>query len=502
MSQVWGSPYGLAMRPFPAGLLLVVLLAACGTTVPVSTQQAIGSGQSGLAPSAGTAGADGSAPVGSASSAAGAVGGTGALAPSGSSLSAGAPGGAGGATGAGSSNATSAVSAGDHTPVVVGFEVIQGGNQFIASGFGTPVNFGDGRKEITAIVKDLNAHGGVNGHPITPVFADWNAASGDQGRQTDCATLTDDGHAQFVVTVININSALLACVAKHGIPLVNASLGAGDDYLYKAYRGNFFSPAMMSLNRESALLLRRLTERHVLVPGHKVGVVIDGTDPQYARVFTQTEEPTLKALGLPYDSYTVNAEADVSSAVLRFKTDGIQQVVFIAPNGIIATLFMQNAEQQDYRPTYGMGDSTAAWFAAKAAPPAQVKGFQGIGSLPLSNVEVSQYPTTPREKACLGLIAKEGESNTDRHTSITATVYCEGIYAWAAAARLINGRITAAAWRDAYPRVGTNYAPVTTFGIDFGNGQNGNVLQYRDLAWSNSCSCVTYQGPLRPVPRA
>ena len=478
-----------------------MLLAACGSTVPVSSQQAVGNGQSGFAAGAGTVPAEGTAAGGPAGSAASTVGGTGALVPGGGNVSAGADGSPGGAAGSGSSTARTAISTGDHTPVIVGFEVIQGGNQFIANGFGTPVNFGDGRKEITAIVKDLNAHGGINGHPITPVFADWNAASGDQGRQTDCATLIDDGHAQFVVTVININSALLGCVAKHGIPVVNASIGAGDDYLYRTYRGNFFSPSLMSLNRESALLLHRLTERHVLVPGHKVGVVIDGTDPQYARVFKETEEPTLKDLGLPYDSYTVNAEADVSSAVLRFKTDGIQQVVFIAPNGIIATLFMQDAEQQQYRPTYGMGDSTSAWFAAKAAPPAQVKGFQGVGSLPLSNVEVSQYPTTPRERACLNLIAKEGESNTDRHTSITATVYCEGIYAWAAAARLVNGRITAAAWRAAYPRVGTSYKPLATFAVDFGNGQNGNVLQYRDLAWSNGCSCVTYQGPLRPVPR-
>ena len=176
--------------------------------------------------------------------------------------------------------------------------------------------------------------------------------------------------------------------------------------------------------------------------------------------------------------------------------------MFIAPNGSIASLFMQDAENQQYRPTYGMGDSTSAWFAAKAAPAAQVKGFQGVGSLPLSNVEVSQYPTTPRERACLSLIAKQGETNADRHSSITATVYCEATWAWAAVARLVNGPITPAAWRAAYPRVGTTYQPVTTFATDFGNGQHGNTTEYRDFAWSTTCSCITYFGPLRPVPRS
>ena len=394
------------------------------------------------------------------------------------------------------------VSKNDHTPVTVGFELIQGGNELIAGGLGTPVNFGDGRKEVTAIVNDLNARGGINGHPIKAVFAEWNAASGDSGRQADCAALIDDGKAQFIVTVININSAFLECTARRGVPLVNSSLGAGDDELYRKYGENFYSPSLMSLNRESALLLRRLTARKVLSPGHKVGVVIDGTDPQYDRVWNETEVPTLKALGLSYDAYTVAQQADVNGAVLRFKTENIQQVVFIAPNGIIATLFMQSAEQQQYRPTYGMGDSTAAWFVAKAAPRAQVMGFQGVGSLPMSNVEVRQYPTTARERACLNLIAKEGENNADRHASITATVYCEAIYAWAAVARHVNGPITPAAWRAAYRLVGTTYQPVTTFATNFGDGQHGNVSRYRDLGWSSSCSCVAYLSGLRPVPRS
>lgn len=483
-------------------LLLVLLLAGCGTTVPLSARGSAGDGLSGL----GSPGGAGS-PTSASSATTGTIG-----VPGGTSAASGPIGGAGGTTtgfsggtgttGSPGSTSVTAVAKGDHKPVVVGFELIQGGNQFIASGFGTPVNFGDGRKEVTAIVNDLNAHGGINGHPIAPVFANWDAASGDQGRQSDCSALIDDGHAQFIVTVININSALLACTAKHGVPLVNSSLGAGDDYLYRTYGANFFSPAMMSLNRESALLLRRLLERHVLVAGQKVGVVIDGTDPQYDRVMQETEVPTLKALGLPYDSYSVAAEADVNSAVLRFNSEHIQQVVFIAPNGIIATLFMQSAEQQQYRPTYGMGDSTAAWFAAKAAPANQVKGFQGVGSQPLSNVEVSRYPTTAREHACLNLIAKQGETNADRHSSITATVYCEAIYAWAAAARLVSGPVTPAAWRAAYPRVGTSYEPLTTFATDLGNGQHGNATEYRDMGWTSSCSCVTYSGGLRPIPRS
>ena len=481
------------MRIPAVALLCTVLLAGCGSTVQYTGTQTV-TGNGSLGGSSAGAPLNGGQPgvtVPGSSTTTGSSSVPGATTPG----TAGAPG-----TTGGSGSGTPLAARNDHTPVIVGFELIQGGNELIASGFGTPVNFGDGREEVTAIVNDLNAHGGANGHPIKAVFAEWNAASGDAGRQQDCAALIDDGKAQFIITVININSAFLQCTAQHGVPLVNASFGAGDDYLYRTYGANFFSPSLMSLNRESALLLRRLTARGVLSPARKVGVVIDGTDPQYDRVWKETEVPTLKALGLSYDSYTVAQQADVNSAVLRFKSEDIQQVVFIAPNGIIAALFMQSAEQQQYRPTYGMGDSTSAWFVASAAPRNQVKGFQGVGSLPISNVEVQQYPTTARERACLDVIAKGGEINADRHASITATVYCEATYAWAAVAQHVNGPLTPQAWRAAYRLVGTAYQPVTTFATSFGNGQHGNAGMYRDLGWSTGCSCVTYLSGLRPVP--
>jgi len=482
-------------RPQLAKLLLILAVAGCGTTVPhsASAPSSLDGLTSGGATEGTTGGSGVSATGGTATGTTGQVATT---STGGATSTTGrvATGSTGGAT-----STTGVIAKNDRTPIRVGFELIQGGNEFIASGFGTPVNFGNGRLEVTAIVKDINAHGGINGHPVIPVFAEWNAATRDAGRQADCGALIDDGKAQFIVTVINISSAFLECTASRGVPVINASFGAGDDELYRKYGANFYSPSLMSLNRESALLLKRLAARKVIAPGRRIGVVIDGMDPQYTRVFKQTEEPTLKALGIPYDSYTVAQQADVNGAVLRFKASGIKEVVFIAPNGIIAALFMQSAEQQQYRPTYGMGDSTSAWFVAKAAPPAQVRGFQGIGSLPISNVEVRQYPTTPRERACLDVIAKEGEQNVDRHSSITATVYCEATYAWAAVARLVEGPVTTAAWRAAYPLLGTTYRPVTTFATRF-DSQHGNVAQYRDLGWSSGCSCVTYLSGPRPVP--
>lgn len=485
-----------------APLVLSLALAACGSTVPVAQQQLAGAG-SGL-------GVDGGiAPTGtgtdSGATTPGAIGGS-AVSAGGTALSTapGASGAPGRATTVGGSSATSALpgtTATDHSPVVVGFELIKGGNAAISAAFGTPVNFGDGKLEVTAIVEDLNARGGLHGHKIVPVFAEWDVTSKDPGRETTCRSLTEDGKATFLVTVINMAQSFVSCAAKHGVPVINASIAAGDLTIYQQYGDFLFSPSLMNLDRELRLVMESARSAGRLSTASKVGVVIDGVDdPQFQRVYNRTVDPTLTRWGIPHEGFTVAQQSDVSAAVLRFATDGVKTVLFVAPSGVIEVLFLQTAEQQQYRPDYEFGDSASAWFVSSASPQAQVQHIRGAGSLPLANVDTAQYPTTPREKACLDLIRKKGENNAERHSSITATVYCEGLYAFAAVAGKVDGPLTPAAFRAAYGRVGTSYQPLSTFRTDLANGRHDNAAAYRTLGYSDSCSCLTYTSGVLPLP--
>lgn len=486
--------------------LLCLVVTACGTTVPLTQQQQLG----GPGAAATTGGLDGrpgttgSTPGGTTGSA---LGGT-----SGSSGGLGSTGGSGGTTSGGSTGAvgstgsTGGTSGGvvankDRTPIRVGFEIIKGGNAFIGAAFGTPVNFGDGKIEVNAIVKDVNARGGLGGRPIVPVFGEWNVAEGDPGREAACQEMIQDGKVTFIITVVNIAQGFVACAAKAGVPVINASISAGDQGLYEQYRGFLFSPSLMNLNRELRLVLDTLKSGGKISPSLRVGVLVDGTDPQYDRVLKQTVEPMLKGWSVPYSTYAVASEADVNGAILRFTQDDVKVVVFIAPSGIIEILFMQAAEQQAYRPMYGMGDSTSTWFFSNTAPENQVEKITGVGSLPLANVDTAQYATTPREKRCLDVIRKGGENNAERHSSITATVYCEGIYAFAAVGSRVSGKLTAGTWRAAYPSIGTSYLPLVTFASDFANGRTDNAAAYRTLAYQQGCGCIAYTSQVKALTR-
>jgi hypothetical protein len=407
-----------------APVLALLALTACGTTVPVSQQLAGGTlgpdgTVTGEAP--GTSGGTGGSTTGGPVS--GPLGGTtGTGGTSGSATT-------GGTTGTTTGTATSGVTAPggvtDKTPVRVGFETIKGGNELVSAGLGTPVNFGNGRVEVNAIVEDINAKGGLNGRKILPFFAEWDATSGAPGREASCRSLVEDSKVSFLVTVVNMSESFVSCAAKHGVPAINASIAAGDTTLYQKFGDFLFSPALMNLDRELRLVLETARAGGRISKSIKVGVVVDGVeDPQFERVYKRTVDPMLSRWGVPHESFVVAQQSDVSAAVLRFATDGVQVVVFVAPSGIIEILFMQTAEQQRYRPAYSMGDSTSTWFVSSTAPREQVKRISGAGSLPLANVDTRQYPTTPKEKVCLDLIRKKGENNSERHSSITATVYC------------------------------------------------------------------------------
>jgi ABC-type branched-subunit amino acid transport system substrate-binding protein len=391
----------------------------------------------------------------------------------------------------------------DRTPIKVGAFYLNGGNAALGSGFAaTPVNFGDGQLEARAIVADINAHGGVGGRPIELYLQKVEAtdASKPQAFDAACAALAEDHHVFVILSMFNLRSPLAACAAKHKTLLLDAALGAGDDVVYRTYGDWAFTPAEMSLDTEQKLVLQNAAATGVVSPKTKVGVVVQNDDEIFLRVLKNTIEPTLKSLGVPYESMVIASATDTSgmaNAILKFKTNNVGVVEFSAGNGgIPEVLFMQAADQQQFHPKYIMGDSTDTWFVGDSAPATQAQQITGVGSYPIANVNANQIPPSAAEKHCLNVITKAGEPVADRHSSLTATFYCEMFYGFAAAGAQVQGRMTSDAWRTAYRSLGPRYPAVTSFAVDVNLNPNAGARGYRSLAWNTQCRCVAYSSPL------
>lgn len=387
----------------------------------------------------------------------------------------------------------------------MGIFYLEGGNRAISAGFGnTAVSFGDGKLEAQAVVDDINGRGGIAGRKILPFFAAVQAQNANAaGLEAACRRLIEDAKVQVLASMFNVRSQLVACAKKGNALLLDVALGAGDEDLYREFADTLFTPTQLNLDSEQRLVITDAQQAGRL-KGAKVGVLIQQDDETFQRVYDGTMKPLLTQLKVPVQSAsTANEKStnDIAAAVLRFKNDGVTHVMFSVGNGGIPPLFfMQAAEQQAYRPKYLMGDSTNTWFVGDGAPREQVRNITGAGTYPIANVPVSEYPTTPREKRCLDVITQAGQRVADRHSSLTATFYCEMIYGFAAVGATVQGPITKQSFRQAYYRMGTAYPAITTFRSNLANGRNDNPASYRLLGWKDACSCISYLSPERPLP--
>ena len=502
--------------------VLCLLLAACASTVQVGLQAPGGvpasevAAADGLsAPAPGQPAAGGGVPATTApgvpattTQPAAAPGGTG-TAPAPAAASGPPAGGAdappaAGAGGRGAGTPARAEGPRDTTPIRLGFIVLKNGDAFVA-GMGTEVSFGNGRRHVEAVVDDLNERGGVDGRKVEPFYAEYDAAAVDTEANyvAACTKLAEDDKVVAILTPINVLDSVVACAAKYRTPLLNASFDPGDDHAYAKFGDYFFSPSLLSLDNGVRLMLQTLRRRGELGADTKVGIMYRTKSPHYKRVVDRVYVPLLESWGIPYELAGIrDYSQDVNAAQLRFATSDVNLVMFMAPNGINQLLFMQSAEQQGYRPRYFTTDTDSTRFVSANVPRAQARNIAGVGTLPLSNVPADQYPPSPQEAACLELIReRSGENTANRVSSLTATLYCELVYAFAAVAERVSGPLTVDAWRAAYATVGTSYRPISTFGIDFGNGRHDNATLYRPYAWDDGCGCLTYTGKARPVPR-
>jgi len=74
--------------------------------------------------------------------------------------------------------------------------------------------------------------------------------------------------------------------------------------------------------------------------------------------------------------------AQISDAVLRFRTEGIDHVLFVPTGGVLPFLWMPAAQAQGYAPRYALNSLDIPRFIAGNAPQQQLHGALGIGWMP------------------------------------------------------------------------------------------------------------------------
>jgi hypothetical protein len=377
------------------------------------------------------------------------------------------------------------------------------------------------------VIDDVNKRGGVAGRQLVPVFHEYDATTtqtADEVGQAACATFTEDNKTFVVLGILSYS--MNDCLQKAGVTVIDTSLGISADRDFYRRSPFIFELGAPELDRGMAAQLTSLQRQRYFTPWDstrgapaatgtpKVGIMTLET-PTFDRMLRRTMLPGLVRLGfdpvvVKLDEPKGNADlgalsAQISSAVLRFRSEGVTHVLITDTRGLLTLLFMNNAESQNYRPRHG-GNSNSSFHALgseELVPREQLNGAVGVGFAPGIDVSEADDPThgdraNAARKRCIAVLKAQGLDNQgDRNADAIALDICASV--WLVKDRLdaVGNGISRDRFAASLERLGSGFQDPAGLGITFGPGRHDGVSSYYDMAWNPSCGCVRYSGMLR-----
>ena len=501
----------LGAATLSVGLLLT---SGCGTTVPTSVVSGTGAGGAG----GGIAGTENG--IGAPMPGPGANVGQ-PLAPGASALpdtasgvagttgTTGSTGAAPGVNGAATSGlAASATGRGfDARHVYIGFNTINNADMFFKAVGAGDVSFGDMKANAEAVLAEINARGGVLGRKVVGVYHDEDVTEAMSNpaanAEATCAAFTQD--TKVVAAVINNGfddtEAFYTCMAEADTPFFTGIDNFIDQKLVDQYRGYLHSSFGPTADVFAPIFIRRLAAIGYFSPWNtaiggpgsgavKQGLLFPDTPSGHriAALFARlVGSQRLSSQTYFYSPTDVSSgAAAINSAVLKFRNDGVTHVM--APQPAI-NQFMLTAEQQHYRPRYGVQSLMQLTAAAEIVPKEQLVGAVGVGWQPIFDVGRSEGAAAA---SCLQQMARRGinYSGQPQATQI-ALIICD-------AARIISkalnagGGLSTQALAQGLAKVGPTFQPALTFRSGYSATRADVVGAVRDIGYRTSCSCFTY----------
>ena len=508
------------------GLAVAVLLitAACGSTVPIQEQQAAqeaaeqGLTDGGLTGGGLGTGTDG---TGTGGTGGGSLSGTG----GGGTLAGGGDTGTGtGSDGTGGGSGT--VATGENGPGVTATTIKLGiaydedaakANAQIAPGIGQI----DQRKAYEAVIEDVNKAGGVNGRKIIPVFHTFHSiSSGETTDQEDaeaCAHWTQDDPV-FASDGGYRTESGLACLERAGTTiLASDGLTGGQSKRFYSLYPHAILYDDIDLNAMSVLYVDSLWKQGYFNDGASIGLMtIDEPERNYA--LKNSLIPAMKSHGLEFtdiafiDKPESNAEAgneasQVASAAVRFKGEGITHVMFLDSHGFMTLVFAQNAERQQYAPRYGIntlsGNTAIADLLKQSSAEHQFHNAISVGWGPTLDVHTEDLPAwakTPLKQKCYETMKKGGINMSDANSHALAELVCDNVWAFDAIASAAGEVINQDTWLQGLSKAASNFQPTSGVGFRVDSGNHDGTAHYAWMKFYDKCTCFRYTSGLYSVP--
>jgi ABC-type branched-subunit amino acid transport system substrate-binding protein len=352
-----------------------------------------------------------------------------------------------------------------------------------------------------AYVDEVNRSGGINGRRIDAVYTTYDLLSED-GQRKVCLSMTEDQKVFALVGQFFFRSAYL-CATKehHRVVMALGSTATGPD-VYAASGGLLFT-AFQEGDRMMSNFAAELRDAGTL-NGATVGILSDdGFDP--GATTTNVLEARIKEFGgkvgrhshLSADLGTASSQVPVE--VQEMRSAGVN-VVLLAANPILSTVFVQLAARQRYVVKYVTSD----WAAMASEPgqanmPPEYNGTRSYTGLRVGDARAGN-PDTPPAVHCRQVYEAFTHTSLPRDSTPwgVAMGNCNFVRLFSLAAAKAGSNLTSAGLSQALQSLGR--VEVAQWGDgSYRPGKYGFMDSVRPQHWDSGCSCDVPDGPFHPT---
>ena len=359
-----------------------------------------------------------------------------------------------------------------------------------------------------SIVDYVNSHGGILGHQITPVFYAINAAtaSGSAPDQAQCTAFTQDHHVLAVMAQTAHSNTLTSCMqAGNAItfdPAGSTPLGDPGFASYPLYA----MAGGLSLTRLAAVEANGLYKDGFFGAGAKVAVVGDN-GAAFTQAIDQVLKPALAKHGVSLSDEQLISSTQgaagygaalqaMQSAVLRFKGEGINHVIFFDNSGDTLSPWVAAETSQQYFPRLGFtsnelpGDRS---YLGNKFDQNQIQQYSSALAVGW-NVTADLFAPPVNATGALCNSIMEGGGASAKQAAFFWGI-CDQLLDFAAAANA-GGQLTPVAVLKGLAKAKNLPSAELVGPPSYANGRRDGAAVGKFLGFNNSCQCFQYtSGP-------
>jgi hypothetical protein len=190
-------------------------------------------------------------------------------------------------------------------------------------------------------------------------------------------------------------------------------------------------------------------------------------------------------------------QTQLQTAILKFKSAGVNRVLFLTDVGTVDLFWYAMAKSQNYFPRYGLSSNQQMSVFVDMAPPPTLNGSVGVGWNPFYDVKPAQDPGgSAAATVCKQVLNNPKDAPAGRNAKCDSLFFLKAGFDKAQS----SGDVSVQGFQKAVASLGSSFQPAEVFSTTFGPGLYDGPSTYRVYQYSTSCNCFQYTSAAQPMP--